>query len=145
MIPGWVKWIHLVGIVVYVGGFLTLTRLLGHAVRFETVASRADAYRVLKRMHKFVDWGGLAMMLATGLWMLIADPAHLNYMKAPSGYFHVKLTCIVVLIVCDVVLSRKLFALDPDGPQPGPGFFRAMHGVAGLAMLGALFAVFVIR
>ena len=40
----WLKFIHVLGVFVYVGGFLTLTRLLAKAVRYETVPSRADAF-----------------------------------------------------------------------------------------------------
>jgi uncharacterized membrane protein len=139
----WLKWVHVLGMVIYVGGFLTLTRLLGHAVRFEAEQSRADAYRVLKRMHKFVDWGGLALMLIAGLWLMVADPMGKQYMK--QGYFHMKLTFMVILIVADVFLSRRLFALKAEGPQPSAVFFKVMHGVAGLMLMGALLAVFVVR
>ena len=141
----WLKWAHVLGMVIYVGGFLALTRLMGHAVRFESAVSRADAYRIFKRMHKFVDWGGLALMIVTGLWLLIANPAGNKYMKHPSGYFHMKLTAVVVIVLCDVLLSRKLFALRAEGPQPNAAFFKAMHGVAALAFLLALFAVFIVR
>jgi len=139
----WLKLVHVLGMVMYVGGLLTLTRLLGHAVRYESPVSRADAYRVLKRMHVFVDWGGLFLMVAAGVWLLVADPMGKAYMT--KGYFHIKLTCAIVLIVCDIMLSRKLFRLQGDGPQPGATFFRIMHGVAGLALLGALAAVFIVR
>ena len=139
----WMKWVHVLGMVIYVGGVLTLTRLLGHAVRYELETSRADAYRVLKRMHVFVDWGGLFLMLAGGVWLLVADPMGKLYMK--QGYFHLKLTCVIVLIVGDIFLSRKLFGLQADGPQPKATFFRIMHGIAGLALLGALAAVFIVR
>ena len=139
----WLKLVHLLGMIMYVGGLLTLTRLLGHAVRYESPVSRADAYRVLKRMHVFVDWGGLVLMLGAGLWLLVADPMGKAYMK--QGYFHLKLMCALALIVCDIALSRKLFRLQGDGPQPAATFFRIMHGVAGLALLGALAAVFLVR
>ena len=46
-----VKFLHVLGMVVYVGGFLALTRLTGKAVLFESEASRADAYRTYRRMH----------------------------------------------------------------------------------------------
>ena len=56
---GWLKWIHVLGVVIYIGGLMALTRLLGHAVRFQAAQSRADAYRVFQRMHKFANWIGL--------------------------------------------------------------------------------------
>lgn len=136
------KFIHVLGVFVYVGGFLTLTRLLGKAVRYESAVSRADALATLRRMHKFVDWGGLALMLVAGVWILVDDPVGKTYMKA--GYFHMKLTFVIVLLVCDVLVTRKFFAMDPEHP-PGPAFFRIMHGVVGLCLIGILAAIFLIR
>ena len=140
---GWLKWIHVHGVVIYVGGLMALTRLIGHAVRFEAEQSRADAYRIFKRMHKFANWIGLGLMLVTGLVLLVWDPAGKHYMK--QGYFHIKLTCILVLFACDFVFSRKLLRLEGEGPQPPATFFRVMHGIVGLALLGALAALFLIR
>jgi len=140
---GWLKWVHLLGVVIYVGGLMALTRLLGHAVRFDEARSRTDSYRVYKRMHKFANWAGLLLMLVGGLWLLFWDPAGKHYLK--QGYFHAKLTFVVLLLACDVVFSRKLFRLEGEGAQPGATFFRVMHGVVGLALLGVLFAIFILR
>jgi len=139
----WLKWVHVLGMVVYVGGFLTLTRLMGRAVAYESAQSRADAYRTYKRMHKFVDWGGLGLMLGSGVWLLVTDPLAKAYMK--QGYFHMKLTFVLVLVVCDVVLSAKLFRLDPRSAQPRAVSFKVLHGIAGLALMGALLAIFIVR
>ena len=140
---GWLKWVHVLGVVIYVGGLLALTRLLGHAVRFAAAQSRADAYRVFQRMHKFANWIGFLLMLGTGLVLLVWDPAGKGYMK--QGYFHMKLTAVLALAVCDIVFARKLFRLEGEGPQPGAAFFRIMHGVVGLALLLALAALFLVR
>ena len=55
MVPGWIKWVHVVGVFVYAGGFLTLTRMLGKAVRYESAVSRAadapGALRWIPREH----------------------------------------------------------------------------------------------
>jgi len=139
----WLKFLHVLGVLIYAGGFLTLTRMVGKAVRFENPASRVEAYASFRRMHKFVDWGGLAILLITGLWILIADPASKGYLSKP--YFHAKLTFIVVLLACDVWFTRVFFRMKGDGPQPPVARFMAMHGVVGLAILGALFSVFVLR
>ena len=139
----WVKFLHLLGMVIYVGGFLALTRMVGHAVKFETVESRADAYRVFRRMHKFVDWGGLAITVICGLILFIKDPWAKDYMK--QGYFHMKLTFFLVLVVVDVIFSRKLFSMKAEGPQPKRALFSALHGVAALMVVGMLISIFVVR
>ena len=139
----WIKWLHVLGVILYAGGLMGLTRLLGHAVRFKGEDSRADSYRVFKRMHKFVDLGGLGILLVTGLLLLITDPWGKEYMK--QGYFHMKLTCVLVLVVCEVLFSWKLFRLEAAGPQPKATFFRIVHGLIGLAIMGALLAIFVVR
>ena len=143
VVSGWIKWIHVVGVFVYAGGFLTLTRMLGKAVRYESVESRTDSYATLKRMHKFVDWGGLGMMLIAGLFMLADDPAGKHYMK--EGYFHMKLTFILILLVCDFLTTKKLFALNAEGPQPRATFFRIMHGIVGLCIVGIFAAIYMVR
>lgn len=140
---GWLKWIHVLGVVVYVGGFMAVTRLLGHAVRFPDAPSRANAYRIFQRMHKFANWGGLALLLVTGLILVVWDPAGKSYMKQP--YFHMKLTAAVVLAACDIAFTRKLMRLQGEGPQPPASFFRAMHGIVGLALLVVLAALFLVR
>jgi uncharacterized membrane protein len=140
---GWLKWVHVLGMVIYVGGLMALTRLLGYAVRFEDARSRTDAYRVFKRMHKFANWIGLGLMLASGLALILWDPLGKSYLK--KGYFHMKLAAIVALFVCDYFFSRKLFKLEGEGPQPKATFFRVMHGVVGLALLVALAALFLVR
>jgi len=139
----WLKWVHVLGVVIYVGGLMALTRLVGHAVRFEAEGSRTDAYRIFKRMHKFANWAGLGLMVAAGIVLLVWDPAGKEYMK--KGYFHMKLAGIVVLFVGDVLFTRKLFRLEGPGPQPGATFFRILHGVVGLALLVALAAIFIVR
>ena len=139
----WLRWLHLLGIIIYAGGFLTLTRLLGHAVRFESVQARADAYRVLKRMHRFVDWPGLGIVVVTGLIMFMSGNADKAYFK--QGYFHFKLTAVLAIVITDVFVSRKLFRLEAEGPQPRATAFRIMHGVVGLGILGALAAVTIVK
>jgi uncharacterized membrane protein len=140
---GWLKWVHVLGVVIYVGGLMALTRLLGHAVRFDAAASRADAYRIFKRMHKFANWAGLFLMLVAGVVLLVWDPAGKEYMK--KGYFHMKLTAILALVVCDILFTRKLMRLEGEGEQPKAAFFRIMHGVVGLTLLVTLAALFIIR
>ena len=139
----WIKFLHLLGMIIYVGGFLALTRMVGHAVRFETEASRADSYRIFRRMHKFVNWGGLAIMLICGVILLVVDQHGANFMK--QAYFHMKLTFVLGLLICDFFFSRILFGLKAEGEQPGRAVFSALHGIAALMVVGVLISIFVVR
>ena len=140
----WVKFLHVLGMIVYVGGFMALTRLTGKAVKYESEVSRADAYRMYRRMHIFADWIGLAITIVCGLILLLVDPWDKNYLQ--QGYFHMKLTFFVGIMICDVIFTRMLFfRMRPDGPQPSKALFAALHGMAGLLLMGLLISIFVIR
>ena len=142
-VPSWLLFIHVLAVVLYVGGLLTLTRMLGHGVRFESADARASLYRVLKRMYLFVGLPGVFLLVGSGLAMLLTDPAGNEYMK--QGYFHVKLTGVLLVLVADFVLMRKLFAIDPAGAQPKAAIFKALHGITGLGLIAVLVAIYFIR
>jgi putative membrane protein len=134
----WVKFLHVLGVIVYVGGFMALTRLVGHAVKFESEESRRDAYRIYRRMHMFADWGGLAVAIIFGFILLMQSP---NYMK--QGWFHAKLLFVLLMLVVDVVFSIILFKkLKAEGPQPKRAVFSAIHGIAALILVGMLISLF---
>ena len=119
----WVKFLHVLGVIVYVGGFMALTRLVGHAVKFESEDSRRDAYRIYRRMHMFADWGGLVVAMVFGFILLMQAP---SYMK--QGWFHMKLTCVLLFLAVDVWFSIVLFKrLKAEGPQPKRALFSAMN------------------
>ena len=143
MVPGWIKFVHVLGVFIYAGGLLTLTRMAAKAVRYESAESRSDSYRDLVRMHKFVDWGGLGMMLLAASTSLSPIPAGKEYMR--QGYFHMKMTFIIGIFVCDFLTTKKLFALKGEGPQPSPGAFRILHGAVGLCLIGIFAAIYMIR
>ena len=133
------KFLHVLGVFVYVGGFLALTRLVGHAVKFGTDESRADSYRVYRRMHKFANWGGGAMAIIFGVMLLMTQP---STMKQP--WFHVKLLFVALFIATDVVFSRILFnKLKPEGEQPKRAIFSALHGTAALLLMGILYCLYI--
>ena len=73
---------HLLGLILYVGGFLALSRWLAKAVRFESADARTEAYRVLKRMHRFVDWPGLGIVVITATLAAIALQSFEVYHKS---------------------------------------------------------------
>lgn len=134
----WVKFLHVLGVIVYVGGFMALTRLVGHAVKFESEDSRRDAYRIYRRMHMFADWGGLVVAIVFGFILLMQAP---SYMK--QGWFHMKLLCVLLFLAVDVWFSITLFKkLKAEGPQPKRAVFSAMHGIAALILVAMLIALF---
>lgn len=137
----WAKAAHVLGLLLWAGGLLAFTRLAARAVGYENPDSRTDSLKTYRRMHVLVDWLGLALVLVSGLWLLFEDPAGKVYLKHESGYFHIKLGLVAVLVVCDVIFTRKLFRSEPGGAF---GYFL-LHLVAALAMAGALVAVYVVR
>ena len=56
-----------------------------------------------------------------------------------------KLAFVVGMIICDVIFSKKLFALRAEDPPRKRAVFSALHGTAALMLLGVLIAIFVVR
>ncbi len=94
-------------------------------------------------MYLFVGLPGVFLLVGSGLAMLLTDPAGKEYMK--QGYFHVKLTGVLLVLVADFILMRKLFAIDPEGTQPKAAIFKALHGMTGLGLIAVLVAIYFIR
>lgn len=114
--------VHVLGFVVLLATLLLISlRLLGLIFTERTVPQVARGATTLL-------WWGLAAAAATGLLMFIATP--LLYVRKPV--FLVKLALLVVAVVGQLTLFRKVAALD----DPQPALARATAVAALLIWFG---------
>ena len=98
----WIKAAHVLGVLLWAGGLLGLTRLLYAHGSGETPAPGGERLVAAERaLYRTVCAPGLLLTLFTGIWMLHEQPALL---KQP--FMHIKLTAVALLFVVDHMAMR---------------------------------------
>lgn len=134
----WLLGFHIIGIILWMGGLVTIGRLLGHHASLESAEARRALIPFERKSYLFAILPGFLIALLTGLGMLVFKSEGIGHYLNPSGpwgaTFHAKLTLVVVLIVIDQLVFAKMRKLhrDDEGKR---GFFMATHGIVGLAFI----------
>lgn len=130
----WFRAFHIIGIVLWFGSLLQVTRMLKARVRAPE-ASRPTLSDMERRTQLFIGFPGLFLTVSMGVLLLVgpggpADGAGF-YMK--QGWMHVKLTLVLVAIGVDVLLYRAIRRYDKQpGGVLGP---LLMHITGGLVLI----------
>ena len=125
--------LHIIGIVMWAGGLMIVTRFL------KIFTNAGDGSAALSAMvhrvfHGYV-LGGSVIALLTGLYQLFYRGLGFYFAQ---GWFHGKLTLIVLLIVVTALTFADVNKVK-SGVTLSRGRIGAMHGLTGLALLGIVF------
>ena len=123
---------HLLFVFSWIGCLLGLTRVLAYSKR-EPEEIQKSLYRMWKRSYLFIDLPSMLLTIASGVLLVI-------FFKPDAfkqGYFHLKMTAVVILIICDVTLGFKIL-------RRKKGSFL-LHGIAALCLLLILFAIYILK
>jgi putative membrane protein len=127
---------HLTGVVLWMGGLLTLSRILGyHAREHPTVRPR---YSWLEgRLNYLVTIPGAVLTIGTGIAQAWLDGA--AYFRQ-ARWLHWKLALVFAIVVIHAILTRRQRAVArraPDAPMKR-AVYAALHGTLGLLLIGVL-------
>lgn len=132
-----VAWtLHLVGMVLWVGGLLILTNLMMRHAKGGDDARRAHGFLTSyeKRMHNLVVVPGVVLSLITGVVLLLVMPEYLL-----KGWMHTKLLLVFLLIGLHFIITVKAGELQtPEFPESAPRLFGMFHGFVGLLLTAIL-------
>lgn len=135
MMP-WLRAGHFLGLILWAGGLLALTRLLAsHAAKPTGPEATERLVAVEKAIYRFVAAPGAFLVLLTGIAMLHAAPALL---KQP--YMHAKLTLVVGLLAIDHMAMRGYKKLAKGVGAP-TGKWRVVHGILAAVLLGIVLLI----
>jgi protoporphyrinogen IX oxidase len=138
----WLIAFHVVGVVMWMGSLMALSRILGYHVR-EPATVRPRFSFLEGRLDLFGAVPGAVLTLATGLGQLALEP---DRWFSTARWMHVKLLLVLVLVVLHVMLlvrHRRLARQRADQVIPR-GFFAAAHGMIGLLLI-AIVVLAVVR
>lgn len=132
----WLSAFHIVGLILWMGGLVTLARLLGHHSGLESKEARDALIPFEKKSYLMAILPGFLLTLGTGVALLLGNGV--SYYLDPQGAwgatFHLKLTFIVVLIGLDQFIFFKMRKLHVED-EGSRGLFMALHGIVGLIFI----------
>lgn len=117
----YLKAIHIIGIVFWIGGLLVLSKLLKSRSEFE--------YEKFTKMIKKIFFSfllpGLIIVLITG----IINLSETNYLYLKQGWFHGKSLLVVILVAFTGLLYAEI-----KKPQSSRMVLGVIHGVTALSL-----------
>jgi uncharacterized membrane protein len=132
----WLLTFHLVGVIMWMGGFMVFARLLAyHAV--EPPSARPTLSRIESRLNYFVAVPGA--VLATGCGIFLVRQHGLHWLGV-ALWLHIKSVLVLVLLVAHLGATRaqrRIARLDPNAPIAGRGW-RRLHLLVGLVLVAVI-------
>lgn len=133
------KFAHVLFIFIWIGSLLSLTRLMAYQAR-ETPEIQLKLGRIYKRMYFLVDLPSMILAIATGIALLT-----LKDMNWKAGWLHMKLTFAFLLVLCDLVTGSQVIRLEKIAIKGKGIFYKILHGLAALFLIGALIAIYILK
>jgi len=123
---------HVLGVILWMGALFVVSRLLAeHATH---PASGEVLTRLEQRLFGSIIHGGAAVVIATGVLLVLNDPGFLR-----QGWLHAKLLLVLALVVLDVRLYRRMLVLHALPSSVSRAEMVRLHGFIGLALIAVVF------
>jgi putative membrane protein len=133
MARGWLLGFHLIGIVLWMGGLLAFSRVLGyHSKELPSVRPR---YTFIEgRLNYLVAWPGALLSIVFGV---LLTWQHGRAWFDVALWLHVKLALVVAVLIIHIVLSVKHYQIRRAHPsQPlSRALYASLHGMVGLLLI----------
>lgn len=120
--------LHLVGIVLWMGSLIVLTRIVAIAARGQLPAN--DTCSVVLRFFSRYTMFGMGLTLVTGFYQLMSM-GMAAYMK--QGWFHGKLTLVIIAVIATLMFPKAANALKGVGAAARTAM--TIHGIIGLCLI----------
>jgi len=118
---------------------MSLTRLMGYHVK-ENVDTQMRLAKLYHRMYRLVQFP--CMVVAVVLGLILWSGLDLSY---KPGWFHMKLTFAIGMVICDLVCGHYVRKLNLE-PDLGAGKqYKMLHGMTGLMLIFILMSSLIIR
>jgi putative membrane protein len=132
----WVLAFHLLGVVLWMGGLLAFSRILGYHAK-EAPSVRPRFTYIEGRLNGLVAIPGAVLTIAFGLWLVKIYGA--QWFRV-ARWLHWKLVLVIAVVLVHTVLTvahRRIARQRPDEPV-SRALFASLHGIVGLLLIGIL-------
>lgn len=134
----WIKVVHVVAIIAWMAGLLYLPRLFVYHVNVDSKSEAAQLFQIMEyRLYRIIMVPSMLFSLASGIFLVIVQNVW------SFGWFHLKLTCVVGLVIFHHLLNfwRKQLATGVC-TRTAP-FFRLINEVPTLLLIVIIISVIV--
>lgn len=127
----WIKSVHLIMVIAWMAGMMYLPRLFVYQHQSEK-GGEAEGYfiQMQRRLMKGIINPSMVLVWVLGILMLVANPAILS-----AGWFHVKLTMVVIISGIHGFYSSSRRKFEAGERPRTEKFWRIMNEVPFLGMI----------
>lgn len=134
----WIKALHMFAIVAWMAGLFYLPRLFVYHVGVEPKSEAAQLFSVMEyRLYHIIMIPSMLLSLASGVFLAMIQGVW------SSGWFHLKLTCVVFLVAFQHMLSFWRKQLATGTCKRTAPFFRLINEVPTLILIVVIISVIV--
>ena len=133
MARGWLIGFHLIGVVLWMGGLMAFSRILGYHPK-ELPSARPRFTFVEGRLNWLVSVPGALVTIVFGLWLAVD---HGMAWFRVASWMHWKLTLVLGVVVIHTILTIKHHQIrraHPAAPM-NRALYAALHGTVGLLLI----------
>lgn len=135
----WIKSLHVIAVIAWMAGMLYLPRLYVYHVEQGQSSAIAPIFQTMeRRLLRYITNPAMMASFVFGVLMILANP---DLMK--DGWFHAKLTAVILMIVVHVMLARYRKQLLAGTCQKSARYFRILNEVPTLLMIAIVILVIV--
>lgn len=130
---GWLLGFHLIGVVLWMGGLMAFSRILGYHSK-ELPSARPRFSFIEGRLNNLVALPGALLTIVFGLWMV--HGYGMAWFRV-ALWLHIKLALVVAVVAIHLVLTVKQRQVARNAPETpmSRGLYAALHGLVGLLLI----------
>src|SRR5262245_3770349 len=126
----WIKALHVIAVISWMAGMLYLPRLFVYHCEAETGSKQSETFKVMeRRLLKAIINPAMIVTWLAGLYLVWAGHWYL------SGWFHAKLTLVLILSAFHGFFSRYVKDFAADRNQRSQKFYRIINEVPAVLMI----------
>ena len=134
----WIKALHVFTIIAWMAGLLYLPRLFVYHVGVSPTSEAARLFTIMEyRLSKIIIVPSMFLSLASGFFLAMIQQTW------SSGWFHLKLACVVILLIFQHLLNRWRKQLALGACVHYASFFRIINEVPSLLLIVIIISVIV--
>lgn len=134
----WIKALHVIAIVAWMAGLFYLPRLFVYHAGVDSKSEAAQLFQVMEyRLYQIIMIPSMLLSLASGVFLAMIQNVW------SSGWFHLKLTCVVGLVILHHLLNHWRKQLATGACTRTAPFFRLINEVPTLLLIVIIISVIV--